>query len=59
MFTCVWWSSVEFGTAVSPELDQAGLGRTEKVGRVRTCKLGQRGLPESFGQLDELLTTLV
>lgn len=27
-------------------LEQAGLVTTEKVGRVRTCKLGQRGLQE-------------
>ncbi len=27
-------------------LEQAGLVRTEKVGRVRTCKLGRRGLEE-------------
>jgi DNA-binding transcriptional ArsR family regulator len=25
-------------------LERAGLVRTEKVGRVRTCRLGQRGL---------------
>ena len=28
-------------------LEQAGLVTTEKVGRVRTCKLGQRGLEEA------------
>ncbi len=27
-------------------LEQAGLVTTEKVGRVRTCRLGQRGLQE-------------
>ncbi len=27
-------------------LEQAGLVTTEKVGRVRTCRLGQRGLEE-------------
>jgi DNA-binding transcriptional ArsR family regulator len=27
-------------------LEQAGLVTTEKIGRVRTCKLGQRGLAE-------------
>src|SRR3989442_6660456 len=27
-------------------LEQAGLVTTEKVGRVRTCRLGLRGLPE-------------
>ena len=27
-------------------LEQAGLVRTEKIGRVRTCKLGSRGLEE-------------
>ena len=27
-------------------LEQAGLVTTEKVGRVRTCRLGRRGLQE-------------
>jgi predicted ArsR family transcriptional regulator len=50
-------------------LEQAGLVSTQKVGRVRTCKLGQRGLQEEatwierYGQLwaarfDELETVL-
>ena len=50
-------------------LEQAGLVRTEKVGRVRTCKLGLRGLEqeaawiESYRQLwaarfDELDTVV-
>jgi DNA-binding MarR family transcriptional regulator len=50
-------------------LERAGLVRTEKVGRVRTCRLGQRGLAEEaawieayrrtwasrFDRLDELV----
>jgi len=50
-------------------LEQAGLVITEKVGRVRTCKLGLRGLEEEaawiasyrwhwaarFGELDKLV----
>jgi DNA-binding transcriptional ArsR family regulator len=53
-------------------LEQAGLVTTEKVGRVRTCKLGLHGLREEaawieryrqlwdarFDELDELLVTL-
>jgi DNA-binding transcriptional ArsR family regulator len=50
-------------------LEQAGLVTTQKVGRVRTCKLGPRGLQEeaawieTYGQLwaarfDELDTVL-
>src|SRR5215469_7014937 len=33
-------------------LDQAGLVATEKVGRVRTCKLGPRGLEEETGWIE-------
>lgn len=33
-------------------LEQAGLVRTEKVGRVRTCKLGQRSLEEEAAWID-------
>jgi DNA-binding transcriptional ArsR family regulator len=33
-------------------LEQAGLVTTEKVGRVRTCKLGQRRLEEEAAWLD-------
>ena len=50
-------------------LEQAGLVTTEKVGRVRTCKLGLRGLEDEaawierhrqlwaarFGELDKLI----
>lgn len=53
-------------------LERAGLVRTEKVGRVRTCKLGQRGLEaesawieshrqlwaERFKSLDDVLEDL-
>jgi DNA-binding transcriptional ArsR family regulator len=53
-------------------LEQAGLVTTEKVGRVRTCKLGQRGLEdeaawieryrqlwaERFDELDNLIEEL-
>ena len=53
-------------------LEQAGLVTTEKVGRVRTCKLGQRGLQEeaewiekyrqlwgaSFDELDKVVEEL-
>ena len=53
-------------------LEQAGLVTTEKVGRVRTCKLGLRGLEEeaawieryhqrwaaSFDELDKLVEEL-
>ena len=53
-------------------LEQAGLVATEKVGRVRTCKLGQRGLAEEaawieryrqcwaarFDELDKLVAEL-
>ena len=31
-------------------LEQAGLATTEKIGRVRTCRLGQRGLEEEGGR---------
>ena len=33
-------------------LEQAGLVSTEKVGRVRTCKLGLRGLDEEAGWIE-------
>jgi DNA-binding transcriptional ArsR family regulator len=33
-------------------LEQAGLVRTEKVGRVRTCKLSQRRLHEATAWID-------
>ena len=33
-------------------LEQAGLVTTEKVGRVRTCKLGGRGLEEEAAWID-------
>jgi DNA-binding transcriptional ArsR family regulator len=33
-------------------LEQAGLVRTEKVGRVRTCKLGPRRLQEETAWLE-------
>jgi hypothetical protein len=33
-------------------LEQAGLVTTEKVGRVRTCKLGQRGLEEEAAWIE-------
>ena len=53
-------------------LEQAGLVTTEKVGRVRTCKLGLRGLEEEaawiesyhqlwdarFGELDQVIEEL-
>jgi DNA-binding transcriptional ArsR family regulator len=53
-------------------LEQAGLVSTEKVGRVRICKLGQRGLEEEvawiesyrqlwaarFGELDMVVEAL-
>lgn len=34
-------------------LEQAGLVRTEKVGRVRTCKLGTRSLEEEAAWIEE------
>ena len=34
-------------------LEQAGLVRTEKVGRVRTCKLGSRGLEEEAAWIEQ------
>lgn len=34
-------------------LEQAGLVRTEKVGRVRTCKLGTRGMEEEAAWIEE------
>lgn len=34
-------------------LEQAGLVTTEKVGRVRTCKLGNRGLEEESAWIEE------
>jgi DNA-binding transcriptional ArsR family regulator len=34
-------------------LEQAGLVTTEKVGRVRTCKLGLRGLEEEAAWIEE------
>ena len=33
-------------------LEQAGLVSTEKVGRVRTCKLGMRGLEEEAAYIE-------
>jgi|SRR3569833_372769 len=33
-------------------LEQAGLVTTEKVGRVRTCRLGRRGLEEEAAWID-------
>lgn len=33
-------------------LEQAGLVETEKVGRVRTCKLGRRGLEEEAAWIE-------
>jgi len=33
-------------------LEQAGLVRSEKVGRVRTCKLGARGLEEEAAWIE-------
>lgn len=33
-------------------LEQAGLVTTEKVGRVRTCRLGRRGLQEEVAWLE-------
>jgi DNA-binding transcriptional ArsR family regulator len=33
-------------------LEQAGLVTTEKIGRVRTCKLGLRGLQEEAAWID-------
>ncbi len=33
-------------------LEQAGLVTTEKVGRVRTCKLGQRGLQDEAAWIE-------
>jgi len=35
-------------------LEDAGLVTTEKVGRVRTCKLGLRGLQEEAAWIDKL-----
>jgi DNA-binding transcriptional ArsR family regulator len=34
-------------------LEQAGLVATEKIGRVRTCKLGLRGLEEEAAWIEE------
>jgi DNA-binding transcriptional ArsR family regulator len=34
-------------------LEQAGLVTTEKVGRVRRCRLGQRGLAEAAAWIEE------
>lgn len=34
-------------------LEQAGLVSTEKVGRVRVCKLGQRGLEKEAAWIDK------
>ncbi|MCE9557733.1 MAG: helix-turn-helix domain-containing protein [Armatimonadetes bacterium] len=34
-------------------LERAGLVRTEKVGRVRTCKLGLRGLEQEAAWIEE------
>ena len=34
-------------------LEQAGLVKTEKVGRVRTCRLGNRGLEEEAAWLEQ------
>lgn len=53
-------------------LEEVGLVATEKIGRVRTCRLGQRGLEEEaawieqfrqiwaarFGELDKILEEL-
>jgi DNA-binding transcriptional ArsR family regulator len=33
-------------------LEQAGLVKTEKVGRVRTCKLGRRGLDQELAWIE-------
>jgi DNA-binding transcriptional ArsR family regulator len=33
-------------------LEQAGLVTTEKVGRVRTCRLGRRGLDEEAAWIE-------
>ena len=33
-------------------LEQAGLVTTEKVGRVRTCRLGLRGLDEEWAWIE-------
>ena len=33
-------------------LEQAGLVATEKVGRVRTCRLGERGLDEEWAWIE-------
>lgn len=38
-------------------LEQAGLVRTEKIGRVRTCKLGQRGLQEEAAWIESYRQT--
>lgn len=38
-------------------LEQAGLVTTEKVGRVRTCKLGGRGLEEEAAWLERYRQT--
>jgi len=34
-------------------LERAGLVTTEKVGRVRTCRLGQRGLEDEIAWIEE------
>ena len=34
-------------------LERAGLVKTEKVGRVRTCRLGQRGLEQEAAWIEE------
>jgi len=34
-------------------LEQAGLITTEKVGRVRTCRLGQRGLDDAAAWIEQ------
>ena len=34
-------------------LEQAGLVRTEKVGRVRTCRLGRRGFEDEAAWLEQ------
>lgn len=34
-------------------LEQAGLVTTEKVGRVRTCRLGQRGFEDELAWIEE------
>jgi DNA-binding transcriptional ArsR family regulator len=34
-------------------LEQAGLVRTEKIGRVRTCRLGRRGLEAEMQWIEE------